>query len=78
MKDDHELLKIIASNIRRFRYESKLSQEELAELSCVHRTYIGMLERAEKNVTVLSLLRIAHALNHTIQDFFMEGSNDKF
>jgi len=70
MKKNSELLKIIAGNIRKFRHERGISQEELAELSHVHRTYIGMLERAEKNVTVLSLDRIAQALDHSIQDFF--------
>ena len=73
MEKDPELLKNIALNIRKFRHEKNLSQEDLAELAGVHRTYIGMLERAEKNVTVLSLAQIAHALDHAIQDFFEEG-----
>ena len=71
MERDSDLLKIIAYNIRKFRREKGISQEELADLSHVHRTYIGMLERAEKNVTVLSLDRISKALNHSIGDFFV-------
>ncbi|ANH76632.1 helix-turn-helix domain protein [Ralstonia insidiosa] len=39
-----------------------LSQEELAERAGVHRTYIGMLERAEKNVTIYNIERVAVAL----------------
>ncbi len=39
-----------------------LSQEELAERAGVHRTYIGMLEREEKNVTIYNIERIAEAL----------------
>ncbi len=70
MEKDSELLKVIACNIRKFRHEKDISQEELAELSRVHRTYVGMLERAEKNVTVLSLNKIANALHHPIGDFF--------
>jgi transcriptional regulator with XRE-family HTH domain len=39
-----------------------LSQEALAEYAGVHRTYIGMLERAEKNVTIYNIERLANAL----------------
>ena len=45
-----------------------ISQEELADRAGVHRTYVGMLERAEKNVTVLSLEKIATALNVPIEE----------
>lgn len=41
---------------------SKGSQEQLAEKAGVHRTYIGMLERGEKNVTIYNIERIAAAL----------------
>ncbi|WP_410478347.1 helix-turn-helix domain-containing protein [Pseudomonas syringae group sp. 247E2] len=44
------------------RLELGLSQEELAELAGVHRTYIGMLERSEKNVTIYNIWRLASAL----------------
>lgn len=40
-----------------------LSQEQLAELAGVHRTYVGMLERSEKNVTIYNIERIAQALD---------------
>ena len=39
-----------------------MSQEELAERAGVHRTYVGMLERGEKNVTIYNIERIAMAL----------------
>jgi transcriptional regulator with XRE-family HTH domain len=42
--------------------ERGLSQEALAELAGVHRTYVGMLERREKNVTIYNIERIAKAL----------------
>ena len=57
-----ELVAIFANNVRRKRLELELSQEELAELAGVHRTYIGMLERREKNVTIYNIWRIASAL----------------
>lgn len=60
---ESKLVGIFAANIRRLRTESGLSQEELAEYAGVHRTYIGMLERGEKNVTIYNIERIADALD---------------
>lgn len=56
------LVTVFAGNVRRLRKERGLSQEELAEAAGVHRTYIGMLERGEKNVTIYNIERIALAL----------------
>lgn len=56
------LIDTFAINLRRLRLEQKLSQEELAERAGVHRTYVGMLERSEKNVTIHNIERIARAL----------------
>lgn len=49
-------------NVKQFRLARGLSQEELADLAGVHRTYIGMVERAEKNITLESADKIAVAL----------------
>ncbi|PTU65154.1 XRE family transcriptional regulator [Chromobacterium sp. Panama] len=57
------LVTVFATNVRRRRLELGLSQEELAEQAGVHRTYVGMLERGEKNVTIYNIERIAVALN---------------
>jgi len=57
------LVGIFAANVRRLRNEIGISQEELAERAGVHRTYIGMLERSEKNVTIYNIERIADALS---------------
>jgi len=59
---ENELVMVFAGNVRRLRAERGLSQEELAEAAGVHRTYIGMLERGEKNVTIYNIERIARAL----------------
>ncbi|PRD36420.1 UNVERIFIED_CONTAM: hypothetical protein NCL1_08937 [Trichonephila clavipes] len=57
------LVSIFASNVRKRRLELNLSQEELAERAGLHRTYIGMLERREKNVTIYNIERVASALD---------------
>ena len=49
--------------VRSARKEKKFSQEELASRADLHRTYIGMIERGEKNITLINILRISHALN---------------
>ncbi len=56
------LVAIFAVNVRSRRLAQGLSQEELAERAGVHRTYVGMLERGEKNVTIYNIERIAGAL----------------
>lgn len=49
--------------IRYYRRQQKLSQEKLAELCSLHPTYIGQIERGEKNATIESLYHIAKGLN---------------
>jgi len=56
--------------VREERVKQNLSQEKLAQRAKVHRTYIGMIERAEKNITLLNIEKIVKALNLTIADFF--------
>ena len=51
------------NTVRERRKKKGISQEELAELAGVHRTYIGMIERAEKNITLLNIQKIAKALS---------------
>jgi transcriptional regulator with XRE-family HTH domain len=54
--------------IRKLREKQELSQEKLADLAELHRTYIGHVERGEKNLTLRSLERIAKALGVSIRD----------
>jgi len=63
--DECELVAVFAANVRRQRMALGLSQELLAERAGVHRTYVGMLERGEKNVTIYNIARIAQALGVT-------------
>lgn len=53
---------ILGSNIKKLRLEQNLSQERLAELSSLHRTYVGSIERGERNVSLNNIVAIAHAL----------------
>jgi transcriptional regulator with XRE-family HTH domain len=57
----------VGFNIRRIREESGLSQEELASLAGLHRTYIGNIERGEKNIGLKNLEKIAKTLNIDIK-----------
>ena len=58
------------SAVREQRKKQGISQEELAERAGVHRTYIGMIERAEKNITLLNIEKVANALKIPIRKFF--------
>jgi transcriptional regulator with XRE-family HTH domain len=66
------ILKTIGDNVRHHRKKLDLSQEELAALAGVHRTYIGAVERAEKNISALSIARIARALKIKPEKLFAE------
>lgn len=63
-----ELLIKFGQKVRDERLKLELSQERLAELANVHRTYIGMIERAEKNITLTNIEKIAKALGLTIDE----------
>lgn len=58
--------------VRKERIKQGLSQEELAIRAGVHRTYIGMIERAEKNITLENIEKLCKALNLRIQDIFSD------
>jgi transcriptional regulator with XRE-family HTH domain len=63
-------LKLIGKRIRDLRKQRGLSQEQLAEQANFHYTYIGGVERAEKNISVLNLVKISNALNVGLYDLF--------
>lgn len=68
--DKEPILLAFGQRVQELRKQRNLSQEQLAELAGVHRTYIGMVERAEKNITLYNINRIAKALKVGIKDFF--------
>ena len=65
-----EILIKFGHRVREIRKQKNLSQEELSYKADLHRTYIGMIERAEKNITLLNIEKIAIALSVTIKELF--------
>lgn len=70
VKMKKKILIKFGDRVREERTKQGLSQEQLAIKTGVHRTYIGMVERAEKNITLLNIEKIAKALNTKIVDLF--------
>lgn len=68
MESKHGILNLFGENVRKYRRILSISQEELANKANLHRTYIGMIERAEKNITLVNIEKIANALEVKIED----------
>lgn len=66
MKKD--ILTRFGNNVQKFRKKKGWSQEDLAKKCGLHRTYIGGIERGERNVSLINLEKIATALNVKIDD----------
>jgi len=67
-----EVLTKFGEKVRAERDKLGFSQEALASRAGVHRTYIGMIERAEKNITLENIEKVAKALNLKLSDFFRD------
>jgi len=65
-----DIKKIFGKAVRTYRGELDISQERLAELSELHRTYIGGIERGERNVSLENIQKIARALKVKVHDLF--------
>jgi len=63
-----KILIAFGDKVRELRKEKGLSQEELSFEADLHRTYIGMIERAEKNITLTNIEKIAKALDVKVKD----------
>lgn len=62
--------KAFGKRVRDLRQQKSLSQEELADVAGMHRTYIGSIERGEQNVSIDNIARLAKALKMKISDLF--------
>lgn len=67
-----ELLNKFGEKVRGERLKKGLSQEDLAEKAGVHRTYIGMIERGEKNITLMNIKKVANALELKIDQLLSD------
>jgi transcriptional regulator with XRE-family HTH domain len=75
MKDG--TLASFGNTVRELRLQKKMTQEELANKAGLHRTYIGMIERAEKNITLLNIQKIASALSVEISNLLYVQDTSK-
>lgn len=74
-KSSDSLRKTLADNIKAFRKEKGLSQEELAELCGLHRTYIGSVERQERNVSLSTLEVLSDTLMVSVPTLLTKRKN---
>lgn len=65
---NRQFLIFFGKKVRQERMKKAHSQEKLGELAQLHRTYIGMIERGEKNITLLNMKKIARALGLQVRD----------
>lgn len=73
MEEGQKELVTLGSVIKERRKLLKLTQEEFAEKCELHRTYIGQIERGEKNISFVNILRVAKALETKPSDIFNQS-----
>jgi transcriptional regulator with XRE-family HTH domain len=67
---------LFGKNVRKFRLSQGLSQDALAEKAGLHRTYIGAVERGERNITLINAEKIANALGINLLDCLKKLEED--
>lgn len=65
---NEEIIKEFGSRIKQLRFEKNLSQEKLAFATGFHRTYIGMIERGERNISLINMAVFAKVFDITISE----------
>ena len=68
-----DVVKVFGTNLRRYRLQLGLSQEQFAEKCGLHRTYISSVERFQRNISIENIQRIADALGVETYKLFIEG-----
>jgi transcriptional regulator with XRE-family HTH domain len=68
--------RIFAENLRKYRRQKNLSQENLADMAGLHRTYVGSVERGERNISIDNIERLANALECSIAELLVEESEE--
>ncbi len=64
------ILEQFGARVRKYRLKKKLSQEKLAELADLHRTYIGQVECGKRNLALKNIAKLAKALNVSVKELF--------
>mgnify|MGYP001610660642 CR=1 FL=1 len=64
------ILEQFGAKVRKYRLKKKLSQEKLAELADLHRTYIGQVECGKRNLALKNIAKLAKALNVSVKELF--------
>lgn len=74
-----DIVKVFGANLRRYRQQKGLSQERLAEMCGLHRTYISDLERFQRNVSLTNIQKLADALHIRSYELLIEvrGNEEK-
>lgn len=77
MNDDQKL-HAFGLNVQHARKELNISQEKLAHIACLDRTYISSIERGKRNVSLLNIIKVANALSVSPEIFFkgLGGTNE--
>jgi transcriptional regulator with XRE-family HTH domain len=70
------LAKNFGASVRRLRSEKGYSQERFAEVCRIDRSYMGMIERGEVNVTLVMVIKLARGLRMSLVDLFVEFQRD--
>lgn len=70
--DTHDLLYRFGQRIKDLRLQRDLSQEDLSHLVGLHRTYVGAVERGERNISLKNIEKLAQALQVEIIELFRE------
>ncbi|MBQ7055881.1 MAG: helix-turn-helix transcriptional regulator [Alphaproteobacteria bacterium] len=64
------ILKKLGERIKQLRKKTNISQEKLAELASLDRTYINSVENGRRNISIINIEKIANAFNISLSDFF--------
>lgn len=66
-----EICNLFGKNVKKYRLQSKLSQEKLGELTGLHRTYISDIERGLRSISLNNIEKLSKALNVEIYKLFI-------
>ncbi len=75
-KPSKQITDILSANLRNYRRAKNLSQEELADICNLHRTYVGSVERGERNVTLSTLEAFSQALGVSVPQLLTHRAYD--